>query len=311
MIVEILLFISFLVWLLPGVYLASQKNYILFLNKNMNTFLARFFFLAPGAAAFNIMFLSFGTIIFLAFSNSAERDSITTCFVVLVFSIIGSLLTIFYFKRYALKKDMPPEYQENFMGSKFYVFMPTGKHINDRASYEISKKTGFNNIRIQISDLSINSKKYDKDILFTKYGALLVSLKALKIFEENELTGYKTRNIVDEKTRAFSSFYFQIVSISEMPKMLSQTKLKNGFFIESLAMGSLINDDIIYYKESDLGCALDFNKTLEYLGTNQGFPYYHQKFWIVSHKAMDVLINQLGQQKRDFIPVYLSGNEKK
>jgi hypothetical protein len=214
---------------------------------------------------------------------------------------MGSLLTIFYFKKYILKDDLPPEYRPDFMEHKLYVFMPM-KRINDRASYAISAQS-IGQVRAQVRDLIIPSKKLKNDILFTRYGAIIVSHKALEIFGKNNLTGYQIRDILNEKSK--SSTHFQLISEFDMPHMASQTKLKRG-----LVSGRLIPDDKIYYDSFVLNHVSDFNKTIEYIGTNDGMPYYHQKFWIVSHKAMDILINQLGQNKRDFIPAMLIGDEK-
>ena len=289
MIVEILLFVSFLVFLIPSIYLAAQKNYMFFLNKKRNTFLARFFFLAPTGMAFNALFIFFAMVFFLILLSSVEMNNVAIYVLLLIVSILGSLLTILYFKKYALRKDVPPEYQEDFMEHEFYIFMPRDR-INDRMSYD--------------------EKKYNRDILFTKFGSLLANEKALKIFEENNLTGYEIRNAGNERTRDSSSFYSQIVSTSEMPQMLPQTKLKQGFFYESLTKGSLINDDVIYYNKSDASGSSDFNKTIESFGTNNGMPYVYQKFWIVSHKTMTVFMNRFDMEKRDFIPVILIDDEK-
>ena len=75
-------------------------------------------------------------------------------------------------------------------------------------------------------------------------------------------------------------------------------------------MGSLINDDVIYYGKSGTDGSLDFNKTVESFGANNGMPYVYQKFWIVSHKTMTVFMNRFDMEKRDFIPVILIDDEK-
>jgi hypothetical protein len=305
---------------LPGIYLASKKNFLIFFNKKMNTFLIRLFFLIPGAFTFNACITFFLSVVVLMFSPYLDEFNEIGIGVLLTLSIIGSLLTIFYFKRCILKDDLPPEYQIDFMEHELYIFMPIGKRINDQASYNNSI-----GIRMQARDLQVNSKKSifdflffrfyspqflettlnykilnDNDILFTRHGALIVSNKALEIFEKSNLTGYQIRSILDRKTKNNLLTHFQLVSTSKMPQMSSQTRIKKGLF-----GALLIPNDKIYYNSSVLNRVSDFNKTSEYLGANLGLPYFHQKFWIVSNKTMRIMINDLNQHKRDFIPVIL------
>ncbi|MCL2862670.1 MAG: hypothetical protein FWE54_01025 [Methanimicrococcus sp.] len=297
-----LFLIPLFIVILPGFYLAS-KNFLYFKNKKMNYFPIRLFFLLPGALTFSISFLIFASIPFLIFSSYLDEFNLISLIILIILSMIGSWLTILYFKKYALKDDLPPEYQTDFMEHELYVFMPVGKKINDRASYKPYEQA-IGPVRMQIHDLKISAKRLNGDIFFTKYGALIVSNKALEIFTENNLTGYQIRSILDERTKEVSDSHFQLIPAYTMPPMSQPTKLKRG-----LIGGQLIPDDKIYYNSVILNLVSDFNKTLEYIGTNSGSPYYHQKLWIVSHKTMEIFISQLGQNKRDFIPVMLVGSE--
>ena len=54
----------------------------------------------------------------------------------------------------------------------------------------------------------------------------------------------------------------------------------------------------------------DFNVMVEILGAHDGYPYRPQKLWIVTKKAMECLLTEFGQNKRDFIPVMLVDDEK-
>ena len=304
---------------LPGIYLASKKNFLIFFNKKMNYFPFRLFFLIPVGFVINAGIIILLALLVLMFDAFFEIKNII--YTVPAIFIIGDFITIFCFKKYILKDDLPSEHRTDFMEHELYFFMPVNKRINDRASYDIPVGISIKDrIRVQVRDLLVNSKKPDddfiinwvpfektlndktlkNDILFTRYGALVVSNKTAGILEKNNLTGYQLRNIWDEKTKRNWSANFQLVSTSVMPQMSSQTKIKKGIF-----NGALIPDDKIYYDSSVLNNIFDFNQTFEYIGENQGMPYYHQKFWIVSKKAMEVLINQLGRQKREFTPVIL------
>lgn len=292
-----------------GFYLASRKNFLFFSNEKLNSFPVRLFFLLPGAFTFSFLFMVFSALLVLVFTPYLDGLNTVSISILTALSLIGSLLTILLFKKSILKDDLPPEYQPDFMEHRWYVFMPAGGRINDSASYGILKEPRYHNIRHQANDLKINSKKYDQDILFTKFGALIISSKALQIFKKNSLTGYEIRNVLDKKAIQ-EPLYFQIVPTSKMPQMSPQTKIKKGPSLTFLEHGFLISDDIIYYDASAFTGASDFNTTSEYLGTNSGMPYFHQKFWIVSHKTMEILIGQLNQRKRDFIPVMIAGGER-
>jgi len=89
--------------------------------------------------------------------------------------------------------------------------------------------------------------------------------------------------------------------------MSLQTKIKKRPSL--LGAGFFISDKIIHYGASVRIRVSDFNKTTEYFGSNNGWPYHSQKYLIVSHKTMEILINQVGQKKRDFIPVIIVGDK--
>ena len=324
-----------ILWLLflnlSGIYLASKKNFLIFFNKKMDAFPIRLFFLIPGTFALNFGFAFLTYLLYLivvmiaALMSASYPDGLNEIGIsgLIILSIIGNLLTITYFKKYILRDDLPSEYRTDFMEYELYVFMPADKRISDHDAYDMPKK-------IQVRDLRINSKKIDsinlfskiysphfsetalsyedlkKDLLFTRFGALIVSNKMIEMFEKNNLTGYQLRNIWDEKTKRNLSTHFQLVSTSEMPQMSSQTKIKRG-----LLGGALIPDAKVYYDSFVLNHVSDFNQTSEYIGTIFGNPYFHQKIWIVSKKATEILINQFGRQKKEFIPIMLVDDEKK
>jgi len=302
-----ILFLLIFILLLPGVYIASQKNFLVFFNKRMNNLILRFIFIAPGSFVFSAVFsLISYAIVLVFFSILGLRntfDGMTTDLSIF-FAVFGNLLTIFYFKKFIFKNDLPPEYQEIFESHELYIFMPLHRSINDSTFYNISDDFKIGRVRVQVRDLEISSKKLTDKIHFTRYGALIAGSDVFRIFEENNLTGYKTRKIIDKKTKNGSTSYFQLISTSEMPSVSAQTKIKKG-----LISGLLLKDDIIYYNKNILNRIEDINKTFEYVGTDDGMPYYHQKLWVVSKKAMEIFINQLGQEKRDFIPVNLVDNE--
>ena len=309
--------------ILPGFHLASKKNFLFFSNQKLNLFPIRLLVLLPGVSIFNTIFLMATCICAPIFSPYLHELNVTSSIILTILSMIGSLLTIFVFSR-LLRNDVPPEHQPDFIEHELYLFRPGCNAIdyfqnprglpNVTYSYGILPNPRHHCIRYQKNDLEIDLKKKEAELLFTNLGALIVSSKVLRIFEDNKLTGYEIRSIRDEKTKQQSVSYYQIVPTSEMPKMSPQTKIKKRP-AHLLEFGFFISDDIICYDASAPNNASDFNKTAEYIGSNSGMPYFSQKFLIVSQKTMKVLINQVDQKKRDFVPVVLvsdreDGNSK-
>ncbi|MCL2863764.1 MAG: hypothetical protein FWE54_06800 [Methanimicrococcus sp.] len=298
---------------LPGFYLAFRKNFLFFSNQKLNLFPIRLFVLLPGASVFNIIFLMIVSRLISLYSPYLHELNVTSAIILTAFSLFGSLLTILMFSS-LLRNDLPPECQPNFMEHKLYLFRPVCNAIDYfqnpynlpaiTDSYGILPNPSRHCIRYQKNDLEIDLNKKGPELLFTTLGAVIVSSKVLRIFEDNKLTGYETRSVRDKKTKQQSVNYYQIVPTSEMPKMSYQTKIKERP-AHLLEYGYYISDGVVRYDVSAIAGASDFNKTAEYIGSSSGMPYFSQKFLIVSHKTMEILINQVGQKKRYFVPVIL------
>jgi len=315
----LLLFIPIFFVLLPGFYFASRKYFLFFSNQKLNLFPIRLLVLLPVASLFNIIFLLAACLCIPLFSPYLHELNVTSSIILTILSMFGSLSTILMFNS-LLRNDLPPEYRPDFMEHELYLFRPQST-VSDydfsrwvpfpaSNSYGVLPKTRPHCFRYQINDLEIDLKKNEADLHFTTLGALIVSSKVLRIFEDNKLTGYETRSVRDKKTKQQFVNYFQIVPTSEMPKMSLQTKIKKrpSYLLE---FGFFISDNIIHYDASVRIRASDFNKTTEYFGSNNGWPYLSQKFLIVSHKTMEILINQVGQKRRDFVPVVLVTDKNK
>ena len=216
----------------------------------------------------------------------------------LMMSIPISILIIFIFKK-VLRTDLPFEDQRDLNKHDLYIFMQNKREIEDSFSYKGTgeKRPGY--VVAQVKEISANFSKMGKDLLFTEYGELIVSVRALNVFKENKLTGYKTKSVIDKKSKQKSDSYFQLITDELMP-LSSKTEFKKGLF------GSiLIAEDRAYYDKNILTTAADFNRTTEYLGDVTGFPYYHQRLWIVTRKVRSVFISEFNRNKNEFIPVYL------
>ena len=196
---------------------------------------------------------------------------------------------------------MPPEFQPDFLDYELYVYIPSIREVDDRFSFQNPGKYSSQSIAVQIRDITLDyTDLSNENIFFTKHGEIVVNHVASSIFEKNNLTGCQYRSTIEKKTRSASNIYTQLIS-SPISPLSSLTKFKKGKFPYRI----LVKDEQIYYPSSILKDISDFNRGSEYFGSNDGLPYLQQRFWIVTNKAMKILINELNQQKRDFIPVNL------
>jgi len=302
---NILFIFSAIILLLPAVYLAKQNNFLFLGNKENNNFLIGFIFLFPLVLAVYMPFY-----IFLGFLYYSSWDLPAFIFwaLILILSVPVSGLTIWFFKKYVLRTDPPylpyEEQSESDLNIyDLYVFMPLRVEIDSQSSYKKTGKFWSARINKQIKEISSNFSEKNHDILFTEHGELIVSSHALNVFKENNLMGYTTKSVIDKQSKLESNHYFQLVA-DELQPLSSRTSFIKGEF------GTLIIDEYhVLYDEIVSSLAADFNRTIEYIGANDGYPYCHQRLWIVTRKTRSVLISDLNKSKNDFIPIRLISYE--
>ena len=286
-------FVFILFSLLPVVYLAKHKTFLFIDNEKNNNFLIRFIFLLPGILATEFVFYLVCFILFAIFD--------LFWIWVLLMSIPISILIIFIFKK-VLRTDLPFEDQRDLDQYELYIFIPDKREIEDSASYKATGKIGYARTGMQVKKISANFSKINRDILFTEHGELIVSIHALNVFKENKLTGYDTTSVIDKKSGQESDFYFQLIT-NKLQPLSSQTEFKKGI------LGSVLIAEEAFYDHNILETAADFNRTAEYLGDNTGFPYYHQRLWIVTNKVRNMFLSDFNRNEKEFIPVHLVDDE--
>ena len=216
---NIILYIIFILFFsIPAVYLAGQKNFFFIENEKNNTFLIRFIFLFPGVLSIEILFYFFcfllltGLLMILYAFTSIDLFGSSFWILSSLTSVPISVLTIFVFKKYILRADLPFMKQPGLNNYDLYMFMPNQREIEDSSSYQSTKGLGPAPITVQIKEISVNFSKIKGDILFTERGEFVVSTRALNVFEENCLTGYTTTPVTDKKSKQESNSYFQLVA---------------------------------------------------------------------------------------------------
>jgi hypothetical protein len=301
---------------IPGIYLASKKYFYVIPNQKYNIFLFKLIFSVPALTCL-ILVSSLPILLFweLQPNFSSYLIEIFGRYIILGIPILLDIITILFFEKYCIRKDIPFEYQPDFMKHELYVFMPIQKIIGGsyyKTKFTYSKKREPKEllIGIQAENLTMDFKILEGyDVVYTNTGEIVVSEKALKIFHANNLSGFYTQPVKDYRKPPIESkkIFSQLFSQSILPKMAAETEI---CITNVLQLKVCVRNDLIYYDKTTLENASDFNRSLEVLGSHEGIPYAPQHLWIVTNKAMKVLINELNQRKRDFIPVNLVDDEK-
>jgi hypothetical protein len=302
--------------LLPGFYLATKKYFLVIVNKKFNIFPIRLLFTIPAGIMFSFLVTLISVLIFGLFLKFILPFD--DYFPILL--ILSSLFVTFSFKKYFIRNDLPPEYDPNFMNYELYVYMPLQKiPQNEYNRFGIPPGIRLGKdlfVGIQKEDLKLHFKSLQgNDIVFTEFGEIVVSDKALSIFSKygfNDLFGTRHVQAISVKLNNHLPYnlnekYYQLLSTSVMLPLDPKTEIKK--VIANFSTRHYVVDNKFYYNRKIMENISDFNVTFEILGANDGSPYRPQKLWIVTNKAMEFLLTEFDQQKRDFIPVMLVDDE--
>ena len=323
----------FLITALPGIYCAVNKNLLYALNPKYNYFILRLFFATPGLSICVFLF-SFPLFIFTSFDpfQTLYVSTMPTGFyITLLIPLFISLLGIFLLHRYIIPTESPEILQRGNFEHELFIYFQNKNKISDGKS----NGTRFDPVRRyqkgvalvekQLTDLIIMYKEIKgKNIGFTGSGELVLSQKGLDIFNVHQITGFSTRpvklNLVKRKSdlkgkkeKDFTYIdengqqYYQIITPSILPSLLPQTKIKTK---EGWTWESFVTDSKLYYNHHILENIADLNQTSEYFGTTYAYiPFSPQRFWIITKKVKDVLIQDFDLHELDFIPVNLVDDE--
>jgi hypothetical protein len=314
--------------ILPGIYFASKKNLFSTPNPKYNNFIFRFLYSAPLFFLINVLFSSITTYIiprkFPMFEILLRPFGHNSAFLI---PLLFSLIIILCFKLYFLKldadskKDKKPQKEYDL-----YRYTPSNVFPNNTHYKILNTNRGKNELPIPSpqGNVVVDTDYYmnDKNIGISYYGGeIVVTEKCLEIFKEENLSGYYTRPA--KTTVGFrptsmaknTSKYAQLVCSRPMPKLSPLTKIK----VFKKPFSILVPDNKFYYDQKILSNVSDINQTNEYFGSEISIIYTTlamfsftkpsghpvQRYWIVTKKARDVLMNRLKQEKWDFTPVYL------
>jgi len=298
---------------LPGIYLATKKYFMIVQNQKYNRFIIKLFYFVPSITTFTLILslLPWALYRIFLFEYTTFLIDKFTIYIALLCPLSASIFLIYFFKKYVIRTDMPPEFRLDFMDYKLYVFMPHARMIGPaqyHTKYVYPKKRDSKELLIgkPVGNL-IYDFKILKQINYTITGEVIVSEVALEIFRKYYLTGYQTQPVTDNnKSLADSGPFHQIVPLNILPSFSPKTIVQAK---RTPQLRVFVKNDSFYYDADVMGNVFDFNATSEILGSHDGFPYSPQRLWIVSNKAMRILLKEFDQQRRDFIPVMLVGDK--
>ena len=312
---DYLILFYFLISTLPGIYLATKKYFLIIPNPKYNRFTVKLIYCVPALTSMtfisSLIPWSFYMIFFRDYTPFLVEKF--TIYIALLCPLSAAILLIFILKKYVISTDNPPECQPNFMNHELYIFTPYARIKDVTLEYpKKSQKHKELDIGKQVGDLVLNLKRLNKLNYTTSTGEFVVNEEALKIFQKNNLTGYRIQPVLDSKKSSSDSSirYHQIIPLHTMPPFSPKTIVRSGTTSLFSLFYTFVLNDLYYYNSSVMDVVFDFNLTSEYLGSNEGVPYLPQRLWIVSKKAMRILLKEFGQQRRAFIPIILVDDEK-
>ena len=325
----------FVITTLPGIYCAANKNLIYTLNPKYNFFILRFFFAVPGIS---LMILTFSLPFFIFFPFDIFEVALYSSempveiYVTLLIPLFLSLINIFLLHRYIIPTESPEILQRGNFEHELFIYFQNKNKISDGKSNGTRfdpvrrHQKGVAPVEKQLTDLIIMYKEIrGKNVGFTGAGELIISQKGLDIFNAHQINGFSTRSVKLNLVKRKSDFkgqkekdftyidengqqYYQIVTTSTLPSLLPQTKIKTK---EGWTWESFVTDSKLYYDHRVLENIADLNQTSEYFGTTYAYiPFSPQRFWIITKKVKDVLIQDFDLHELDFIPVHLVDDEK-
>lgn len=303
--------LCFLIALLPGVYFAGKKYFLIIPSQKYDSFLMRAFFLVPSMFAFvSVLSLFIYLLGFFPIGRDIAAYSVTYLGsnVVLLCPVFSDLLLICLVKKYILRDDIPPSFRKDFPNHAFYLFSPHRTIPYARAyftKYDLlpPDKNGMR-LKRQKEDLIMDFRRLDRaDMSFTTDGEIIVNENAIDVLHRYGLTGFDLRPVkpFKGKSSAKNHQYFQLVCRHTMPEMSPKTAI-----VPKRSPAVCIPDNMIYYSADVSDEICDFNLTFEIFGTDrliQDLNNTNRRMWIVSKKTMLLLMKHFDQETRFFVPV--------
>ncbi|WNY25849.1 hypothetical protein [Methanolapillus millepedarum] len=306
------LILFFLMTVFPGIYLATT-NFLYTPIKKYDFFIIRAFLTAPLFSGLNVLISGVIVILFARIFPEITLQ-ITGIFgeaAISLAPLFVSLIFIILLKIFVISTDESDVFDSE---SELYVYYPRRKLSGGKfngTKFEIVNKYRKENellIEKQITDLIIRSAELeDRNLTLTNFGEMVATLSGLSVLNNKNISGFYTRNVIKyeekvHKQNETGQKCFQLVSTSLMPPVLSPPTIIQR---KKYPVGAFVYRLQFYYHQTVMKNVSDLNQTEEYFGNIMNNPYPVQRFWIITKRARDIFIQELGQDEYDFFPVRL------
>ncbi|WNY23275.1 hypothetical protein MmiHf6_05800 [Methanimicrococcus hongohii] len=331
--------------IIPAIYAALYKSLFTVPNKKMNIFFFRLYFLMPFCLFIGFLFSTFA--MFFAWEFMPDlSDYFFEIFPGSGSRILGALINLPIMLILTQIMIIPNKKQtkDDLNNCDYYVFMPqykspAAKNYGTKYSYKKNRNPDELLIGMQIGELSFPVLLTDgKEIIFTVHGEVIVSDYAFQTFGEGGLTGFykktmrkecllmtepdenegiisdlagifkeKDKTVKKEQKPQLEMKYYQLLSnnILELTDPKTELTLRKKIVNKSL----LPKSNVIYYNKQTMEKARDFNRSREFVGSEDGYPYGPHQLWILSKKTCILLKDRFDYSEADFIPIVLTDDE--
>ena len=301
--------------LLPGLYAASFRNFIIVDDRKKDYFLLRAVCAVPAISL--VTFFSLILVWFICqivIRNYAGSGSNNLIYESAAFSsVISGLITAVLFRMFLLSSSEPPELRKDFFDHDFYVYLPVPSLQDGIIQHNSPKRNSISgDPAVILSELkTIENKKLD--ILSSVWGEHVISEAVSEVFQKESLSGFSVRPLVDCHHPPYQSQkkFMLLTAENSVPPLSRLTKTTSDYVF-------VVSDDKFIYDRSCKNLMNDINSSAESFNYNdelvtifgRGIVHRPQKILILSHKTVRIMTEQFNVPKRYFLPVYFTDDEE-
>ncbi len=295
--------------LLPGLYAASFRNFIIINDRKKDCFLLRAVYAVPAfslATVFTVLLVfCLCQIVIEHYTEFGINDNDIVYGNAAFSSIISGLIVTAFFRVFLLPSSEPPELQKDFLDHDFYVYLPIPSLQNKVSQPDSPKRNSIpdDSAGIRSELKTIENKR--SDILSSAWGEHVISESVSEVFQKESLSGFSIRPLVDCHRPPYQSQrkFWLLTAQNSVPPLSRLTKTTtNSFF--------LVSDDRFIYDRSCRSLMYDINSSDESFdynrGIGRGIVRRPQKVLILSQKTVRIMTEQFRVPKRYFLPVYFT-----
>ena len=274
--------------LLPGLYAASFRNFIIIEDRKRDSFLLRAVCAVPALSLATVFStLAVFCICQIVIGHYAGSGINDIFYENIAFSsMISGLIVTALFRLSLLSSSEPPELRKDFFDHDFYVYLPVPSLRDEIIQYNAPKRTRIpdNPAGIRCELKTIENKK--QDILSSARGEHVISGSVSEVFQKESLSGFSIRPLVDCHRPPYQSQrkFWLLTAQNSVPPLSRLTKTTSDHVF-------VVSDDKFIYDRSCKSLMNDINSSAESFNYNDelvtiryGIIRRPQKVLILSQK---------------------------